>query len=1237
MCLSSLLCAIGVSTHRPTYRQWLNGCLALAGLVAALVAVPGAAKAPPSPTTLRVGILPNGLPPFSLQQNGGVAGIGADTLRAALGNPDLRLEPRLYPNVPAMISAACAQEIDIVLDLAESPDRSRCLSFSLPYFDGDAVTFGRTGASIARDTPGARFAVRRGLLLEPILRARYPKARLVYINDVQDGLQAVVDGRADFFPALRPVAEYVLAKTPMPGITEVSSHREPSGAIRFGLGPHAVHLLPVVNDGLRSLSDAQRKSILGTWVQPAFGSPGAVAMPFFLTDEERAYLATLPPLRVAFDSNRPPYAYLDKSGQPSGIAAEYLTWLGGVLGVQFQRVPTGSLAATADALRAGTVDMASVATQGNALWQGLRVSEPYATFPVVIVGRVEAPSVDGLHQLAGRRIVTARLTGLAASLQTRIPGAKWEEVESVEEALERVNTNRADVFIGGFPAADMALRHRFIGTLRVIGPTNLHLHVGFALRPELAQRLGPIIDRAISALPEKNRLDIQHHYVVANYVLGPSLRTLLLKFALPVAGLLLVIVVMSALLALFRREIRRRRNAESELSSQLAFQRILLDTIPVPMVVRDADGRFTVANHATERLVGCPRSALLGKTLREIGFWADEDVQRIDAACEAVLRTGEPHAYAVSRTGEDGKVRHFLNQVQPFGQTGNTHAAVICVSHEVTAEREHLEALSQARDKAEAALRAKDRFLALMSHEIRTPMSGILGLAELLNHTTLNQEQTAMIGMIEGSATTLMQILNDILEYSKIEADKVELEALPVDIRELCDMALGLLAVSAHEKGLRLRLDVGEDVAAEVIGDGLRLRRILINLLSNAIKFTEHGSISLSVRVAAQDAGVQTIEWCVADTGIGIAQALQEKLFDPFFQADASTTRRFGGTGLGLTICQKIVRMMGGSITVSSTPGHGAQFKVSVPMPVKALHYATPALNGIRARICLKDADMARSLQCLLTAAGAEVRVDRLPDGIAHAADIEDDLLVVDDDASLPADIPCAILRTTLKAKSSGYRLTTEGARLSVNPLTWHGATQAALAACSRSQSRGSESHALTAAPVTLPAKSLTKREEALKRGELILVAEDHPTNRLLLQRQLSQLGYASDTVNDGEQAWAAIRNTPYALLISDCHMPGINGYDLARRIRTRERDETLAHLPIIAITANSGIEEVERCKDAGVDVTLFKPVQLQALRDCVARYLPAGAKSATCTAGDAQPAAPSSQDAAEAQAVTDS
>ncbi|WP_345812830.1 transporter substrate-binding domain-containing protein [Paraburkholderia sp. PREW-6R] len=537
---------------------------------------------------------------------------------------------------------------------------------------------------------------------------------------------------------------------------------------------------------------------------------------------------------------------------------------------------------------------------------------------------------------------------------------------------------------------------------------------------------------------------------------------------------------------------------------------------------------------------------------------------------------------------------------------------------DASAEHARAEELARARDIAEAASRAKDDFFAMMSHEIRTPMNGVLGLVEVLERTQLNADQGEMLGMIHESAGALLQIIDDLLDYSKIEAGRLTIEAEPIDIRELVDNAVGLLAGRAHEKGLKVRVDIAPDVAATLRGDSVRVRQILFNLLGNAIKFTPDGEVDVCVSVASQTGGVQTLEMTVADTGIGIAPEVQAKLFEPFVQAESSTTRRFGGTGLGLTICRKLIELMNGSLSLRSEPGQGTSMTVRLAMPVETRRYSVNGLRGKRAIVMCGDVQVSQALIHFGTALGLEWR-SLSPDAAqlndAHAL-ANTDLLFVSEAVQVPARTGPTprVIYLTEKPKPTGYRVLENNVRLSINPISWRGFGAACAAAMTglpamTQRAAGAARHPEGAA---VP----PDREQAIASGRLILVAEDHPVNQELIRHQLALLGFACDVANDGAEALLALERTHYGCLITDCHMPNMSGYELTRRVREAEQGGA-QRLPILGITANTAPEDLNLCRDAGMDDSLVKPTRLATLRDYLSRWF------GTDSAWQAAPAEP--------------
>ena len=530
---------------------------------------------------------------------------------------------------------------------------------------------------------------------------------------------------------------------------------------------------------------------------------------------------------------------------------------------------------------------------------------------------------------------------------------------------------------------------------------------------------------------------------------------------------------------------------------------------------------------------------------------------------------------------------------------GGSILAVVDITEQKNAEIEAL----RAQEEAEDANRAKSTFLAAMSHEIRTPMNGVLGMIEVLEQSSLTDEQRTMTQTIGESASALLTIIDDVLDFSKIEAGHLELEAVPLALRPLLESTLDSVAGAAEAKSLDLTLTIASEAPDAVIGDPVRLRQIVLNLLSNAIKFTEAGGVSLAVTAdpLANRISGSMIRISVTDSGIGISEDVQRALFTPFTQAESSTTRRFGGTGLGLSICQRLVDLMGGSLGVDSQVGAGATFWFTVPMEISAVQSEASGfdLKGLSILLVSPRERLSSMTAALLESAGARVsRRASLEDFGAFADGV--DAMVVDDRVGPTAglDRPAVIL----SAAGGARNLIGEVNHVTVNRPPRLEALRRAVAVVT---GRTSPDIASVAEPSDLAGMldtSMPDIEAARAAGALVLVAEDNATNRLVVERQLALLGYACEIAEDGIEALKLWRRGRHALLLTDCHMPNLDGYDLARRIRREEDPE--ARLPIIALTANALTGEADRCFEVGMDDYMAKPVTLAELRRMIGRWL---------------------------------
>lgn len=629
------------------------------------------------------------------------------------------------------------------------------------------------------------------------------------------------------------------------------------------------------------------------------------------------------------------------------------------------------------------------------------------------------------------------------------------------------------------------------------------------------------------------------------------------------------------------------------LRENLDRHRSVIDAVGDIVLRRDAKGDVVFVNDVFSSVFGIEADAVIGAALPLRPIDEDRAVGSDDGPRQVCLETVDGPRwfawYEAPIPDRDGP---------PMLQT---------IIRDITDSRRAEQALIEARDQAQAASIAKSRFVAMVSHEIRTPLNGILGMTGLLLETDLSPEQHNYARAVRVSGEALVSLIDDILDFSKIEAGRLDLDPAETDVRRLVEDLAELVAPRAQAKGIEIATYVAPSVPARVEIDGQRLRQVLLNLVSNAIKFTESGGVSITVDASDSAADRVSLGIRVRDTGIGLTAEQAERIFGEFEQTDLGAKRRFGGTGLGLTISRRLVRLMGGDIVVDSTPDAGAVFSFSVDVPVLRAARAVRPFAGIRAALISETGVATPLIAQTLDDLGASVTIGReVQDIVAEPEEARPfDIALIDaaiaggaaavrqSMAAYGIDCPAIVMTTpTERADLPAFRSEGFNAYL-IKPTRADSLSRIVAAVLSRDDADVGAAQA---------AVGIDDDRYRPVRPLRVLLAEDNEINQLLTRAGLEKLGHSVVAVVNGQAAIDAVAqshadNAPaFDVVLMDLHMPIVDGFEATRRIRVLEAARGIARLPILALTADAHGDTDELCRDIGADRRLVKPLEMDVL-----------------------------------------
>ncbi|KPW86292.1 multi-sensor hybrid histidine kinase [Pseudomonas congelans] len=1017
-------------------------------------------------------------PPFDITISGNdYEGITADYAGIISDALDLPVRVQRFETRDAAIKALAAGQIDLLGTANGFEAIDRNIRLSQPYSVDQPVLVTRVGDTrpLNEGLKGMRLSMVYHYLPPAEVEASYPGATLKTYPSFQNAINAVAFNQADVFLGDTISTQYIINKGYLNNVQMSNFGKHEPNGFSFAVSNENTQLLGIINQTLKAIPVDERINISRRW------STGSDLMltdqKLQLTQREERWIAQHPTVRVVVNEAYAPLTFFDAKGNFRGITADLLELVRLRTGLRFDVKRSPSLTDMLSQVSEGQADMIGALVSSDVREDRLSFSRPYIDNSFVLVTRKDQGAPSYLEQMDGKRLAITQGSPMLDWLGRKYPRVVPLEIDNPFQTLDMLSLGRAEGAVVSLLSADYFLSSGiFEDRLQMTATVGEDPALISMATSRNAIELSSILDKALASIAPQDLAAINNRWRVytpssANW---HDYQRLIYQIIVGAGLLLLGLLAWNAWM---RRQIRQREAAERALGDQFEFMRALVEGTPHPIYVRDREGMLRMCNDSYLKVFSAQREDIIGKSATEGGlgnaFEAREyaaDYQRVMASDTALILDRPLHIGERELT-----IYHWI---LPFRDSLGEVQGIIGGWIDISERRQLIEDLQAAKEQADAASRAKSTFLATMSHEIRTPMNAVIGMLELaLKRAEHGELDRSAIEVAYSSANDLLDLIGDILDIARIESGRLSLNPERANLRRLVESVLRVFDGLARQKDLELVLELDSRINADVLIDPLRFKQILSNLVSNAIKFTPMGRIKVVLQAAeSPDPQLLHLHITVQDSGIGISVEDQQRLFEPFAQADNTGQMARTGAGLGLVICRSLCMMMGGNLSLDSTPGHGT--RISMNLVLTTLE----ALSG-----------------------------------------------------QPVAEQPAAVAHQTLR----------------------------------------------------------------------ILIVDDHPANRLLLCQQLGYLGHHCEMAENGARGLERWKADHFDLVVADCNMPIMNGYDMTAAIRRQERASERQRCPVWGFTANAQSDEIERCRTAGMDDCLFKPIGLSMLSERLAAIAP--------------------------------
>ena len=1136
--------------------------------------------------------------PLAFKNNDQIVGLLPALMDAIAAQAGYQIKNIYYPSFDDMISAFKRNDIDLLIGIAATFDRQKYMLFSDPILSTSFAMLSRSPqhTKIA-DLNNATISVENGFAIKHKIANLHIKNQIVSLPSNTIALNAVETGLADVYIGnslmLHNLYTFGDLKKSLyfSPLTELSFER-----LYITATKNHARLLNKINKAYNQLPETVLANIYDKWLTVPQKKMLSDPHQLHLTEPENNYLQQHKNIRIGYQF--PVSPILINNDIILHQLEDILTIIKEKLHITTTIVPINNYQDGKKKLANNDIDIIAAIATTTDRYKELTFTAPYSNDKWVMVDRINHKKLTSINSTNIIGVINSEIA--IQHVKEHYPTVKIHQFKTNIDILNAVVNDDVNYAIIPLSVAQVLLQNNFLGQLKIVSSRidNHDQKVAFAVTKNNVL-LRNIVNKVMDSLPPDTLANIKKKwYTITLKEDGDYHRLIILviTFSLAISCIIAAITIWNRRLS---KEIKHRKAAEDKLTyltnnfdgvliqhHQKSDDPMDIDILFMSEKIIDFTGISASKFYFFPRLVKNRMSqrndykGLIEKMRNAVkqGYWRTElqiKTDELATSCWIELRC----------------------QITPAAVGWQWNSILI----DITQLKQQQLALTIAQQKSHAATIAKSRFLAMMSHEIRTPISGIICLLDLMQPYAQQPELYQIHKNLTLSGNNLLNIVNDVLDFSKLESNKLEIYPQEKSLYKIATILVQPHAIHAAQKGLNFKLWLDPNVAKSLHFDSLRLKQVLNNLLNNAIKFTSQGTIHLDINLLSQQNNQQMINFTITDTGIGIAPKDRHKLFQPFEQIEQNTDRRYDGTGLGLSICHQLIQLMNGTITVSSQPNKGTRFTISLtfdvglPAEIKSLNKHCGLLSIVndpiltnyltawhcsisRLNVTTKEQlAVAISTQCIDTIF--------VPQSWAEQHNIDLNWIAI----NLPSVNWITITSTDVMLTSN-----INARNISLSPLL---SQQLYRALTEPFQPYNNDNQYNYTLPIALT------REQAIADNRYVLVAEDHPINQQILKQQLEQLNYAVDIVDNGKQALIALAKTHYNILLTDCHMPEMDGYELTKTIREQEQKTATIALPIIAITANA-LTNTDRFKTMGFNDYLIKPLKQQRLKNVLSQWV---------------------------------